>query len=224
MPYLSRPAGVAAAVLAASLAAALVVPSAAAAEPPDGVTLALVGAEGTGCPEKNSTTPGMSPDGGALSIGFGHLTAVGGETLDCRTRVAVRGVPQGYTYAVKQVNIVGGGTLTVGDPAELRYSISFADGDPGEAHVVTLDESQNSLSAMRSDPNGYEVVFQAVVPDEDLVWAPCDGTAPDLVFDTGLTVGGTELNSLGIESLEVATVDTLGPAGERGPRLVYRSC
>lgn len=218
MSVLSRPLAVAAVVLVALTAPA----GAAVAESSGDANPAFISAEGTGCPE-GSVLGSLAQDRKALSVNFAAFELVGGESKDCRLRVAVRDVPEGYTYAVKQLGLNGGTKLAVGDSVELRYRISFADTEPGDLQIVTLDHSVNRIVGKGIADDSFEWRHDAVVADQDLLWAPCDGTSPDLVIDAGLRARGAETNQLTIDTIDVATGTATEPAGD-GAHLVYKRC
>jgi hypothetical protein len=211
------------AIAAAFAAAALVVPVAhAAAAPPEGVTLEFVGAEGDGCPEgtyESALTPNKTVWTGSFSDYL--VSQDTAPTMSCQVRLSVLGVPEGYTYAVRQMNFAGSGSLGQGESGTFRHRFSFVDTTPGEYATATLDQSANVFTSdLEGTEEVYDWVLEKAVADDELVWAPCDGIQRDLLVDTTLEVDGSATSYLTLDSMDVTrSVDLVADA-----YLVYKSC
>ena len=181
--------------------------TAAHAEFPEGpLVMEWLGAEGTGCPD-GSAAAAVSPDNRAITVPLASylVTPAGTTTQNCRMRVAIHGADD-YTFAVRRMSFQGGGQLSGGSRGELRYRYSFGDSAATE-HVFPLSTDLRTLPADPFNPENYPWEASVEVADEDLVWAPCDGTAVDreLVIDTTLSITGTATSELQLSYVDMST-------------------
>jgi hypothetical protein len=161
------------AVAAAVLAAAGTPTAASAAGPrlvpgPDGVTIELVTANGSGC-QNNTAGVALSDDAESFTVWyFNYVVQAGGSSAptaarkNCQLALNVR-APKGYTYAVSATEHRGYASLLDGAKATQKSSRHFQ----GDLQTGNTSHSLNG-------PYDGEWDYRDTVPINQLVFKPCD--------------------------------------------------
>jgi hypothetical protein len=153
--------------------------------PSDRIVIDLVTVNGSGCPAGTAAIA-VSPDNTAFTVTYSNymaLIGVGSTTTDwrknCQLNIVVH-VPQGFTYAVSQVDYRGFASLASGASAIERANYYF------QGQTQTVYSSHTFAGPFGDDWQTTDNVDMAA-----LVYAPC-GVLRNLNINTELrTMAGT---------------------------------
>lgn len=150
---------------------------------PPGVamTIDVITVNGSGCPTGTAAVA-VAPDNTAFTVTYSEYTAqvgVGAKPTDFRKNCQLNlkiNVPQGFTYAISQVDYRGFASLEAGATATERANYYF------QGSAATSYISHNFKGALLDDWQATDAVELAA-----LVWAPC-GEKRNLNINTELRV------------------------------------
>ncbi len=149
---------------------------------PDGVSVDVVGVEGTGCPAGTASVL-ISADKTAFTVSYSDFVAsAGGDAppaasrKNCRVTVRVN-APADYTYAVLGVDHRGFARLRAGATGDERTHLSFQGGPSSQVPIGRTFGGQYTSEWQSPDRVG----------PRDMVWKPC-GEDRDLTIDTELKI------------------------------------
>lgn len=149
--------------------------------PTTAMTIDVITVNGSGCP-LGTAAVAVAPDNTAFTVTYSEYTAqvgVGAKPTDFRKNCQINlkvNVPQGFTYAISQVDYRGFASLEAGATATERANYYF------QGSAATSYIAHNFKGALLDDWQVSDSVELAA-----LVWAPC-GEKRNLNINTELRV------------------------------------
>lgn len=183
--------------------------------PPVEMTINLITVNGSGCP-LGTAAVAVSPDNTAFTVTYSQYTAqvgVGSKPTDFRKNCQLNlkvGVPQGFTYAITQVDYRGFASLEPGATGLERANYYF------QGSTATSYIQHPYAGPLADDWQATDTVELAA-----LVWAPC-GELRNLNINTELRVAAGTSDALTTTSF--MTMDSTDGSLKTIYHFAWRQC